>query len=492
MAGSAVMIKDRSNKFWDMDISSVPGTPSQPTLLGDTLQAASWASHPGTVEEFPEDEHEAAEGTHSQKVGVDLAGADGPVRMAEEQEVDIPINDWNAPMTADGAGVGTSSRPATESEDVRPDTAAPDAMIVGLEEMDLPEGQMTENEAQDAGFEPAPTEADLAVMPVTEFLEAGVEVDPAQLDEPIDVIMLSEEANHTEESHEAVGAEQEEAEAEAALTEEDPAPAEEPSETAKAAATDATVDAAEDQVQGQREDEEAEAAATDATVDAAEDQVQGHREDEDAEGEEEFVPEIKRPGEEAISYLAGESFRVTHVGDMDSVGAASDVLESSLGGESGVLDEDWAREHPAGEAADAPIDESTVSAPLANTIEEAALLPEESLDAVTEPAQPAQAESDAFVEDASLEELPPGPSVDTASLVGLPEESVLSAENPVAEAAEVPVVVRKTSRQGVTFAEEPQEAPVNIPAEHSELASGAGEGDDELVDFSALDGEMND
>jgi hypothetical protein len=457
MSGTAVMIKDRSNKFWDMDLSSAPSTPSHPVALGDANQAPSWISRPGTVDGIPEDEHE--EGTHSQKIGADVEGSDGPTRTAEEQEVNLPISDWNAPETADGVRVVTS-QPAMESEDVRPDTAAPDAMVTTeLEELELPEGEVTtESEAQNAGFEPSPVEEDLAISPVTEeAVEPGTDVDPALLEDPSDMKMQSEESNNAaEESQEAADVEH---------------------------------------------------------ADAQPEEAPAQADEEQGEEEEEFVPVIKQPGEEAISYLAGESFRVTHVGDMDSVGAASDVLESSLGGESGLL-EDWAREHPAGDsAAVAVTEEETTAAPAAETADpadhadagDAAPAEEENLDTATVPAEEEQdvtadrtEENDApaaapepeaeVAEEASWEEPSAGPSVDSIPSARLPEESVLSAETPVSEAVEAPAATRKASKHGVTFADEPDDAPADLPVEHSEGPLG----EDELMDFSALDGEMND
>jgi hypothetical protein len=334
MGGEPVMIREASDRFWGIT-NSVPSTPASTSTTGRPSMGEPQASYrltarPETaVEPILEEGHAevdgAASGGNSRKLAESsefdaLHAAEG---YSEEQGAEmVPVTAWDAPPTE-------GSRPATRSEDVRPDTAAtqlsPSATAAtagtrsgtgtgtdsGTDGLTLPSAELAEPAAE-VEAEASPVEGDLSVRSVNAAADTTVtDQDDIRRDTSV---------------------------------QETDAPAAREDDTAES--TEQFGDAVEEEIlpsgpQAPHGEESAPQQDSSITEEAlAESMIDG-----DSVGEgSAFEPEVLSPDAAHVEYLAGDSFRVAHLSDHGSVGAASELHEASTAEDSVAHAEDGAGE----------------------------------------------------------------------------------------------------------------------------------------------------
>ena len=552
IGGPAVLIKERSNAFWDMEGVSVPSTPA--AVSGHATTGGEGARPMTAVEVIPEEDmidrdsfkeagssglfpdisasredvapvEATAAGGRGEGGHQNEGESEGGVEMTE---FGMRLSPWDAPATPATGLRPSTSQPEPESEYMRPDTAAPHVSVIDRPETanlytDLSEGSVLSGGGYDGNGlgDNGDDDADQS------------EALPPMLEEPSDVVFDGEvEPRAQSDEHQALShtdaVAEPSTETAAGINGTNSSNGDEdsllliPELDAAEGAADSTsqpspsrhvgfsdeapvviarpelLDAA--QREGE-EDEEGELLPLQSSMETIEEggqlEEEGNTEEEaqqnqhvqpadsessshvlvhnDSLGEageegEEFEPEIQLPDEDHVEYLAGDSFRVTHVGDQDSLGGgASEFLESSLGG-SPRIQEDWAREHQD--------NDDLGNAPPAAT-------------AVAQDSRSANVTVD---EQLAEDDIPAA-----RGLGDLGEESVLSALTAGSHVEDfAPVGV--SARQQVTAVEQntAEDAPTDLPVEQAEdsvrdevNAAGENDEDEEDIDFDALEEEIN-
>jgi hypothetical protein len=334
MGGEPVMIREASDRFWGIT-NSVPSTPASTSTTGRPGMGEPQASYrltarPETaVEPILEEGHAevdgAASGGNSRKLAESnefdaLHAAEG---YSEEQGAEmVPVTAWDA-APAEG------SRPATRSEDVRPDTAATQLS--------------TSATAATAGNRSGTatgtgTGADGLTSPSAELAEpaAEVEAEASPVEGDLSVRSVNAAADTTV-------TDQDDIRRDTSVQETD-APAAREDDTAES--TEQFGDAAEGEVQPSGPQAPlGEESAPQQDTSITEEALAGSMIDGDSVGEgSAFEPEVLSPDAAHVEYLAGDSFRVAHLSDHGSVGAASELHEASLAEDSVAHAEDGAGE----------------------------------------------------------------------------------------------------------------------------------------------------